>query len=171
MQSFFTQENSPSSIFKVFSGFSLILTLSWFVSQRDCYLPLNFPDVKEIRCCWILEEISEGKKTKTRDNTRVISMVKIIELRKDEFNKYQTIIMWYLFTFHCSKTNIWYFRKFFTQQQAHQDFYRFRKHSKICKNSNLLEWNNLESLDIVQNVCWNGNSQFIRRGDLFTGLE
>ena len=82
MQSFFTQENSqekfsqensPSSIFKVFSGISLILTLSWFVSQRDCYLPLNFPDVKEIPCCWILEEISEGKKKKTRDNTRVRS--------------------------------------------------------------------------------------------------
>ena len=94
MQSFFTQENSPSSIFKVFSGFSLILTLSWFVSQRDCYLPLNFPDVKEIPCCWILEEISEGKKTKTKDNTRVISMVKIIELRKDGFNKYLTVIIY-----------------------------------------------------------------------------
>lgn len=97
MQSFFTPENSASSILKVFSGFSLILILSWFVTQRECYLPLNFLDVKEIPCCWILEEMSEGKKTRTRDNTRVISIVKIIELRKDGFNKYQTIIIYVTF--------------------------------------------------------------------------
>lgn len=95
MQSFFTQENSPSSIFKVFSGFSLILTLSWFVMSAGLLLTAKFPGCK--RDSLLLNTGGDfwGKENKNEGQYACeISLVKIIELRKGGFNKYQTIIIY-----------------------------------------------------------------------------